>query len=105
MNAGMYHADLSPVGELPLPTEGWGVCALDGRLVVSDGSDTLTFYDPTAMTAVGSIAVTDAGTPVTRLNELELVATPTSARISTRQPRLNSALSKPFMVCDLSRYR
>ncbi|MNL33835.1 hypothetical protein D3C87_1557660 [compost metagenome] len=36
-------------------------------------------------------------------NELELVATPTSARISTRQPRLNSALSKPFMVCDLSR--
>ncbi|MYL83168.1 glutaminyl-peptide cyclotransferase [Desulfovibrio aerotolerans] len=67
-------ADLSPVGELPLPTEGWGVCALDGKLVVSDGSDTLTFYDPTAMTAVGSIAVTDAGTPVTRLNELELVA-------------------------------
>ena len=66
--------DLSPVGELPLPTEGWGVCALDGKLVVSDGSDTLTFYDPTAMTAVGSVAVTDEGKPVTRLNELELVA-------------------------------
>ena len=67
-------ADLAPVGELPLPTEGWGVCALDGKLVVSDGSDTLTFYDPAAMTAVGSIVVTDEGAPVTRLNELELVA-------------------------------
>ncbi|MNQ60268.1 hypothetical protein D3C85_745420 [compost metagenome] len=38
-------------------------------------------------------------------NELELVATPTSARISTRQPRLNSVLSKPFMVGALSRCR
>ncbi|MNE92467.1 hypothetical protein D3C80_1901960 [compost metagenome] len=38
-------------------------------------------------------------------NELELVATPTSARISNLQPRLNSALSKPFIVLDLSRCR
>src|SRR3546814_2082601 len=30
-------------------------------------------------------------------NELELVATPIRARISTCHPRLNSALSKPFM--------
>lgn len=66
-------ADLSPVGELPLPTEGWGACPLDGKLVVSDGSDTLTFYDPGSMTAVGSIVVTDDGTPVARLNELELI--------------------------------
>ncbi|MFP5259752.1 MAG: glutaminyl-peptide cyclotransferase [Acidobacteriota bacterium] len=66
--------DLSPVGELPLPTEGWGVCPFGGTLAVSDGSDTLTFYDPASMAAVGSIKVTDDGAPVNRLNELELVA-------------------------------
>ncbi|MNF84219.1 hypothetical protein D3C84_665700 [compost metagenome] len=31
-------------------------------------------------------------------SELELVATPTTARISTCQPRLNSALLKLFML-------
>lgn len=67
-------ADLSPRGELPLPTEGWGACALDGKLVVSDGSDKLVFYDPKTMAALGSVAVTDDGRPVSRLNELETVA-------------------------------
>lgn len=66
-------SDLSPAGELPLPTEGWGACSLDGRLVVSDGSDKLFFYDPGNMSLLGSIAVTDDGAPVVRLNELEAV--------------------------------
>ncbi len=66
-------ADLRPVTELPLATEGWGVCVLDGRLVVSDGSDRLVFYDPGNMSRLGAIAVTDGGVPVDRLNELETV--------------------------------
>lgn len=67
-------SDLSPREELALPTEGWGACALDGRLVVSDGSDQLFFYDPKTMAAVGAVSVTDDGRPVSRLNELETVA-------------------------------
>ncbi|BAH76044.1 glutaminyl-peptide cyclotransferase [Solidesulfovibrio magneticus] len=67
-------SDLSSRGELALPTEGWGACGLDGRLVVSDGSDQLFFYDPKTMAALGSVAVTDDGRPVSRLNELETVA-------------------------------
>lgn len=67
-------SDLSPRGELALPTEGWGACALDGRLVVSDGSDHLFFYDPKTMAVLGSVVVTDEGRPVSRLNELETVA-------------------------------
>ena len=67
-------ADLSPQGELALPTEGWGACALGGRLVVSDGSDQLFFYDPKTMAALGAVTVTDDGRPVSRLNELETVA-------------------------------
>ena len=53
-------------------TEGWGI-AYDGRsrLVMSDGSDTLTFLDPKTLAVTKTLRVRDAGTPVTQLNELE----------------------------------
>ncbi len=66
-------ADLAPQGEFPLATEGWGICALDDRLAVSDGSDHIFFYDPKDFSPLGSMAVTDNGAPVSRLNELETV--------------------------------
>ena len=55
-------------------SEGWGI-AYDGtsRLVMSDGSDTLTFLDPKTLKAVRTLRVTDAGTPVANLNELEWI--------------------------------
>lgn len=54
--------------------EGWGL-AYDaaGGLVMSDGSDTLTFLDPKTQSAVRSIRVRDAGQLVSQLNELEWV--------------------------------
>ncbi|WP_415975440.1 glutaminyl-peptide cyclotransferase [Rhodococcus sp. 077-4] len=53
--------------------EGWGLCsqAPDDRLVMSDGSSTLTFRDPTSFDAQGTVDVTLDGNPVERLNELE----------------------------------
>jgi glutamine cyclotransferase len=66
--------DLAAKGELPLSGEGWGVCVLGDRLVVSDGSDRLFFYDPAGMKPLGSLAVSDDGVAVSRLNELETVA-------------------------------
>ncbi len=70
----VYDADsLTLVGELPLPTEGWGA-AYDGkRLIVSDGSATLRFYEPETMRETGRVLVTDGGKPVVDLNELEWV--------------------------------
>ena len=55
-------------------TEGWGI-AYDGRsrLVMSDGSDTLTFLDPKTLAVTKTLRVRDAGTPVTQLNELEWI--------------------------------
>ena len=55
-------------------SEGWGI-AYDGtsRLMMSDGSDTLTFLDPKTLKAVRTLRVTDAGTPVANLNELEWI--------------------------------
>ncbi|WP_227870194.1 glutaminyl-peptide cyclotransferase [Streptomyces otsuchiensis] len=55
--------------------EGWGLChqPSPGRLVMSDGSDTLTFRDPVTFEATGSVRVTSASGPVSDLNELECV--------------------------------
>ncbi len=55
-------------------TEGWGI-SYDGasRLVMSDGSDTLTFLDPKTFAPVKTMRVQDAGRPVSNLNELEWI--------------------------------
>lgn len=57
--------------EVPYEGEGWGLCSDGTALVMSDGSDTLTFRDPTTFEPTGRVSVTSGGTPVTRLNELE----------------------------------
>ncbi|MGW6375703.1 glutaminyl-peptide cyclotransferase [Rhodococcus sp. NPDC055112] len=53
--------------------EGWGLCAQSDRLVMSDGSDTLTFRDPVTFEPRGTVAVTLDGQPQGQLNELECV--------------------------------
>ena len=55
-------------------TEGWGI-AYDGssRLVMSDGTDTLTYLDPKTFAPSKTLRVRDAGTPVSNLNELEWI--------------------------------
>lgn len=59
---------------LSYATEGWGL-AYDrtGGLVLSDGSDRLFFLDPQTYAVLRTIRVTDAGRPVTQLNELEWI--------------------------------
>ena len=58
----------------PYKTEGWGI-AYDGasRLVMSDGSDTLTFLDPKTFAVAKTLRVQDAGRTVSNLNELEWI--------------------------------
>ncbi|GGR31820.1 glutaminyl-peptide cyclotransferase [Streptomyces netropsis] len=55
--------------------EGWGLChqrvAGRERLVMSDGTDRLTFRDPDTFTATGGVNVRQDGAPATGLNELE----------------------------------
>jgi glutamine cyclotransferase len=54
--------------------EGWGITYDPiGGLVMSDGSDTLTFLDPKTLAATKTIRVRDAGRPVSQLNELEWI--------------------------------
>jgi glutamine cyclotransferase len=51
--------------------EGWGVCYDGERLVMSDGSSTLTFRDPVTFAETGTAEVTLDGEPVFQINELE----------------------------------
>jgi glutaminyl-peptide cyclotransferase len=51
--------------------QGWGLCYDGRRLVMSDGSDRLTFRDPASFAVSGQVAVRLNGEPVRQLNELE----------------------------------
>jgi glutamine cyclotransferase len=55
------------------PTEGWGITHDSERLIMSDGSATLYFLDPETFERVGSINVTENGTKINLLNELEFI--------------------------------
>ena len=66
-------ATMTPVREVPLAGEGWGLCYDGQRLVRSDGTDRLRFHDPDDMSELGGVEVTRDGAPVTGLNELECV--------------------------------
>lgn len=69
-------ATLAERGRVRYDGEGWGLCHDQGgdRLVMSDGTDRLTYRDVTTFATEGEIRVRDeAGEPVTKLNELECV--------------------------------
>ncbi|WP_370326697.1 glutaminyl-peptide cyclotransferase [Euzebya sp.] len=69
-----YDVDtLEPTGELAYEGEGWGICDLPDRLVMSDGTDTLDLRDPDTFEVVDSVVVDLAGQPNDDLNELECV--------------------------------
>ena len=53
--------------------EGWGLCNDGSRLVMSNGSNRLTFRDLRTFEVLGDVAVTLRGFPLTQLNELECV--------------------------------
>ena len=66
-------ATFNAVGDFSYAGEGWGICYDGVNLYMSNGSATLTVRDPTTFEAIREISVTQGGTPVTELNELECV--------------------------------
>jgi glutaminyl-peptide cyclotransferase len=53
--------------------EGWGLTQDGKSLILSDGSDTLRFFDPATFGELRRVSVRDHGKPVNELNELEFV--------------------------------
>ena len=62
-----------PIRQFSYHHEGWGITSDGKRLIVSDGSDILRFWDPETLSETGRITVTAEGQPVNKLNELEWV--------------------------------
>lgn len=61
------------IKEFTYQTEGWGL-AYDGKdLIMSDGSDQLTYLDAQTYKPIRSLKVTRDGRPVPQLNELEFI--------------------------------
>lgn len=66
-------ASFAQIGTFGYPTEGWGITFDGSRVIMSDGSATLRFLDPSTLSEVGTLDVRANGQPVQMLNELEYV--------------------------------
>ncbi len=67
----VYDHQFRRMAEFSYEGQGWGL-AFDGKqLLMSDGSDRITFRQPDTFAATGQVAVRDRGQALTRLNELE----------------------------------
>lgn len=64
---------LAPGKRFKYKTEGWGLTHNGTHLIMSDGSNRLTFRDPNTFAIIRTIAVRDRGRPIPQLNELEYI--------------------------------
>ena len=74
-------------GQFEYPGEGWGLTQDGKRIIMSDGTPELRFWDPDSLKEISRITVTDNGEPVKNLNELEWVKGEIYANI-WEQPRI-----------------
>jgi len=61
------------INKIYYPTEGWGLTTFEDRIVMSDGTNILYFYEPEMFTSVSRIEVFDNEKKVDNLNELEYI--------------------------------
>lgn len=66
-------ATLKETGRAHYEGEGWGLCALDNELIMSDGTAELRHLDPDTFEERSRVPVTRDGAPVNEINELECV--------------------------------
>ncbi len=97
-------SDFEKTGEMRYTGEGWGLCHDGTRLVMSDGSDRLTFRDPETFASVGEVRVRMGGAPVAQLNELECVDGAVYANIYQTEHivRIDPATGEVTAVIDAS---
>jgi glutaminyl-peptide cyclotransferase len=84
--------------------EGWGLCHDGERLIMTDGSDRLTFRDPSSFEIIGSVPVEEDGVPQSRLNELECVGGEVYANVwqTNRLLRIDPETGKVLTEFDAS---
>ena len=97
-------ATFQPKGQFEYPGEGWGLTQDGKRIIMSDGSAQLRFWDPQTLKETGRITVTADGQPVSNLNELEWVKGEIYANIwqTNRIARIDPASGKVVGWIDLT---
>jgi glutamine cyclotransferase len=66
-------SDFKLINKIYYPTEGWGMTTMDDKIVMSDGSNVLYFYEPEMFTVISKIEVYDNEKKRDSLNELEYI--------------------------------
>jgi glutaminyl-peptide cyclotransferase len=61
------------LGNFSYSTEGWGLTNNGSALIMSDGTSTLTFLDPSTFQKIDEVSVHDGNTSVSNINELEYI--------------------------------
>ena len=66
-------SDFKLVNKIFYATEGWGLTTMDDKIILSDGSNILYFYEPEMFTVISKIEVYDNEKKRDSLNELEYI--------------------------------
>lgn len=66
-------SDFKLMNKIFYATEGWGMTTMDDKIVLSDGSNILYFYEPEMFTVISKIEVYDNEKKRDSLNELEYI--------------------------------
>jgi glutamine cyclotransferase len=93
-----------PKGRFDYPGEGWGLTSDGKRIIMSDGSAQLRFWDPETLKETGRITVMDDGRPIAELNELEYIKGEIWANVwqTDRIARIDPASGKVTGWIDLT---
>ena len=96
--------NFSPLREFKYPGEGWGLTQDGKRIIMSDGSSQLRFWDPETLRESGRITVSAGGEKIDQLNELEWVKGEIFANIwqTDRIARINPANGQVTGWIDLT---
>jgi glutaminyl-peptide cyclotransferase len=91
------------INKIYYPTEGWGLTTIDDKIVMSDGTNVLYYYEPKMFTVISRIEVYDNERKVDSLNELEYINGEIWANIwmSDRIARIDPVSGKVLAYIDL----
>lgn len=97
-------AGLTVQKQFEYPGEGWALTQDGRRIIMSDGTAELRFWNPDTLQETGRLTVTEYGQPLKNINELEFIKGEIFANVWTtnRIVRINPGSGKVVGSIDLS---
>jgi glutamine cyclotransferase len=94
----------TPRKQFEYPGEGWAMTQDGKRIIMSDGTAELRFWDPETLQEQGRITVTEYGQPLKNVNELEFIKGEIYANVwlTNRIVRIDPATGKVTGSIDLT---